>query len=89
MLDYRQEPHRLTVPGQAEPVTVTDETVALASSCEIQDRDEICVAGYAIKFRVGEEKPIAKDDVPMPLSPPGPGPPPPPDDVPVPPGEHS
>jgi len=74
-LHYRQEPYRLTVPGEAEPVTVNGEAVSPGSSCQIHDRDEIRVAGYVLVFRVRKEEPDVPDHVPEPLPQPEPGPP--------------
>jgi iron(III) transport system substrate-binding protein len=82
VLHYRQPPYRLTISDQAEPVTVNGKAVRPGRSCEIHDRDEIRVGGYALTFRVYTDEPVVPDEVPPSPPSPEPGPPPLPDEVP-------
>jgi iron(III) transport system substrate-binding protein len=79
VLDYRQQPYHLTVPGQAEPVIVNEEAVPPGNSCELHDRDVIEIAGYVMTFMACEEEPAAPDVAPEPPPQPEPGLPPPPE----------
>ncbi len=76
VLEYQQRPYRLTVPSQAEPVTVNGEAISPGDSCEIRDQDVIQVAGQTITFRVYGEEPVAPAVVPPPGAGPEPGLPP-------------
>ncbi|MBN1658650.1 MAG: ABC transporter substrate-binding protein [Anaerolineae bacterium] len=81
-LDYRQQPYRLTIPGQAQAVTINREFVPSGDSYEIRDRDVIRVAGYTMTFRAYDDEP--EPAVEPPPSPPAPEPefPPPLDELP-------